>query len=251
MILNKKYKFIYIHIPKSAGTFITRFCNKSIEGSKKINYDGDTHYGIFKARNRLHNVPLNEYYKFMTVRNPWDWYVSLYEYVKKGNCHEWRLFSKHNNFKQWLQQIANSRSTPATCNMFVNDKTSTATLYKHLHISNLDAGWLTHRYIYSCCIDWKEVFKSRTIESFQKDHDSIVLIDDVFKTETLAADFVDSITKHTDIDPAIVNQIKSFKMQNVNKKRKANYRDYYKDVKLVDLVAHKERFLTERFNYEF
>jgi len=79
MIVSKKHKFAFVHIPKTGGTSITLML-KPYLGS------GPTHgRGWQKAYHKyeLHSplMPFNHmgnYFKFAFVRNPWDWLVSLY-----------------------------------------------------------------------------------------------------------------------------------------------------------------------------
>ena len=66
MVINEKEKFIFIHIPKAAGTTITKFLLQNIDGSKKLNLDGDGHYSITKVP-KVAKRPLWEYHKFAIV----------------------------------------------------------------------------------------------------------------------------------------------------------------------------------------
>jgi len=69
-MISKKNKFIFIHIPKTAGV--------SIE--KKFNYHGMRHHTY---RWYLKNFPsdyIDKCFKFTIVRNPWDRLVSWYFY---------------------------------------------------------------------------------------------------------------------------------------------------------------------------
>lgn len=92
-----KYKLIFVHIPKSAGSSINRFYADGLKFDWKVpNYE--FLYGWCPKRNihlqhatsnQLLELGLidertwNEYFKFTIVRNPWDRSYSDYHWIKK------------------------------------------------------------------------------------------------------------------------------------------------------------------------
>jgi hypothetical protein len=69
----KKNRFLFIHIPKTAGT--------SILDALSINFRHHSDYKVFKSA----NTPLfNKAYKFCFVRNPYDRLFSVYSYLLRG-----------------------------------------------------------------------------------------------------------------------------------------------------------------------
>ena len=60
-------KFVYVHIPKCAGNTV-----KSV-----LNIPNHDHSGIAQKY-------ISDYFKFAFVRNPWDRFISAYEYIKGG-----------------------------------------------------------------------------------------------------------------------------------------------------------------------
>lgn len=242
MVYNKEKKFIFIHIPKAAGTFMRRFL-LTIPGSKRQNQDGDGHYTIEKV-GHLVDGKLDEYYKFCIVRNPWDWYVSLYLHGRRRKAHEHRLF-KPLNFKNFVHKVAFPKIKGEVVFEFKDDHTSTATLYKSMRNSKLDCGWFTHRYIYSGCPEWLRIFENCSLDVFIKQHDSWFIMDDVYKTEQVREDFKTRFL----LDNKTKAEIDSAKNANVNTRRMP-YREYY-DEESRAWVAERERFLIERFGYSF
>jgi len=83
-----EHKFIYIHIPKSAGTFIKHYLLSNIEPNYENNqnqqdYDDKYRTTCERALSGIaQDVPeYKEYFKFTVVRNPFDRVVSIYTYL--------------------------------------------------------------------------------------------------------------------------------------------------------------------------
>lgn len=83
-----EHKFIYVHIPKSAGTFVKHYLLSNIEPDYKNNqnqqdYDDKYHVTCERALNAISSeVPkYKDYFKFTVVRNPFDRVVSMFSYL--------------------------------------------------------------------------------------------------------------------------------------------------------------------------
>ena len=81
-MISHQHKFIFIHIPKTAGSAIELFFNPSIKATP----NGDTIFHGKHARAKFYhkNEPdcFSQYFIFSFVRNPWDMVVSRYFYRK-------------------------------------------------------------------------------------------------------------------------------------------------------------------------
>jgi len=86
MAVSEKYKILFIHIPKNAGTSLINELNLYPHG----HYDWRTHPSINDK----------SYYKFTIVRNPWDRVVSCYEFAKmeKSYWHSKDDHTKHPDY---------------------------------------------------------------------------------------------------------------------------------------------------------
>jgi len=74
MPVSHSHKLVFVHIPKNAGTAITK--------SSSIKFEKDGHHSWMEHQKHLGPEKWNEYFKFAVVRNPWDRVVSNYKYAK-------------------------------------------------------------------------------------------------------------------------------------------------------------------------
>jgi len=92
MIISTQKKFIFIHIPKTGGTSIKKcllpFYNRKKElekipkGLHKPGAIGRKHSSATVLRKSLDGKIWGSYFKFAFVRNPWDWVVSIYYFIR-------------------------------------------------------------------------------------------------------------------------------------------------------------------------
>ena len=69
--------FVYVHVSRSGGTFLNKLILEQFPEARKIQYHG-----------QLRDLP-DEYAELPVigfVRNPWDWYVSMYFDYKRNHA---------------------------------------------------------------------------------------------------------------------------------------------------------------------
>jgi len=83
-MISHKYKFIFVHVPKTGGTSI-------MTALRSFDLRGEGHYTLdeIKKNNNISSFQAQQYYKFAVIRNPWDIVVSNYHYsrMKKSFWH--------------------------------------------------------------------------------------------------------------------------------------------------------------------
>ena len=106
MVYSRKKKYLFLHPQKTAGTSVSKAL---IEIDPTAKQTPDKHYTLEKLLIQKRNPmtqddDLSEYFKFMTVRNPWDRMVSyyLYEQQYKGKHLE-------RSFEDWLSNSPDKR----------------------------------------------------------------------------------------------------------------------------------------------
>lgn len=112
MIINNSYKFIFIHIPKAAGTSITNFlskltnwCDLEIGGTafgERIQPLYRSRFGLYKHAPASHVINIlgrkewSKFFVFTFVRNPFTRIYSIYNFSKKWSD----IPEKYKNFFQ-------------------------------------------------------------------------------------------------------------------------------------------------------
>ncbi len=121
IVISKKNKFIFFHLPKNAGSAVSNLLNKNEKNNtakiifskvlkkftKKDNFFFDnlqnrfhfysSHVRVSYIQSLISPQIFNEYFKFAVVRNPYGRFVSRYNYTK--------LISKNKNleFEKFLK----------------------------------------------------------------------------------------------------------------------------------------------------
>jgi hypothetical protein len=78
--------FVFVHVPKTAGRFIRAMLHEHFD----VLYEDELHPGYHDVPARFAELPA-----VCVIRNPWDWYVSLYHYVHKIAAREPRRVRGH------------------------------------------------------------------------------------------------------------------------------------------------------------
>ena len=121
MLISKKHNFIFIHIYKNAGTSITRALKPfalsrwQMAGHKLFKkagisspfFDPQPFHGHITASEMIDSLgreKFNSFFSFAIIRNPWDWQVSLYNYMLKLETHhQHELVKKLGNFEEYIK----------------------------------------------------------------------------------------------------------------------------------------------------
>lgn len=121
-IINNRYKFIFVHVPKNAGTSVSNFLSQystpidiEIGGTsfgELLQPKYREKFGIGKhtpAHKLLDRLPFiwNDYFKFAISRNPYARFYSAYSFLKNWTGHRneelKKEFSKINNVNEFIK----------------------------------------------------------------------------------------------------------------------------------------------------
>ncbi len=115
MLISDSKRFIFIHIPRTAGFSVHQALQPWVDHQnldfRKARWEKDyPHYTAREIREIAGKETLQEYFKFAFVRNPWDRMLSRYSYLKKFNDHPHEPFNPRGyyppgtlSFLQWLK----------------------------------------------------------------------------------------------------------------------------------------------------
>ena len=233
MIVNNKYNFIYVHIPKTGGCS-TLNSLRNIKGTQHIT---PAHGSIKDYVDKLT-------FNFATIRNPFDWYVSFFSF--KGSSWSNQLYDPEGtgNFSIWLDGILNLRCSRDHA-MVVRERNNDPELDYRFHLDTLingpkmdNAGWLTHLVLFSCCENYEEIIKqndiNETIRMF-KDKSSI--------NQFIATSDLNNISSIID-NEILKESFKSSKIQRLNKSNHSNSYKYYSE-EMKKKVLEKDRLVFE------
>jgi len=135
MLICHQYKFIFIHVYKVAGTSIESVLNKytlppyDSAITKDLQKTGHLpctenfrrHVKAKRVRAELGAETFEGFFKFAFVRNPWDWQVSLYQYMLQEEYHyQHKLIKSMAGFEEYVEwRVSKERVLQKA---FVSDK---------------------------------------------------------------------------------------------------------------------------------
>ncbi len=94
MLISDQYRFLFIHLIKTAGTSFTVALKPFAKTHKEIGMGYTCHDDAPTVIGRMGRESFDSYFSFAMVRNPWDLHVSIYHYVLKTPRH-----ARHAQFK--------------------------------------------------------------------------------------------------------------------------------------------------------
>ena len=130
LLISYKHKFLFIHIFKTAGSSVASclvpharvvdrivygywFTRKTVGMLNRIlgwrdlsnkPFTGFRHHeAALDVKKKLSEEVYNSLFKFAFVRNPWDWRVSLYFYVKRRPQHKFHKTIKDMSFSDFIK----------------------------------------------------------------------------------------------------------------------------------------------------
>lgn len=116
MVISHGYKFIFIHNYKVAGTSVREalqvytippkenYINWIGQKLKILPSSGDfiDHVSAPNLKKELAPKYFDNYFKFSFVRNPWDWQVSLYHYMREQKDHRQHQLVMSQTFEEYI-----------------------------------------------------------------------------------------------------------------------------------------------------
>ena len=192
MLYSKKYNFCFVHIPKNAGSSIRAALDPYISKTSTM-YIGkisrllnlDLPFGIIDpfAHATASECKLyfgnkwNNMNTFAVVRNPWDWQVSFYVYVRRSTVHKQHELFKSMTFDQFIDFRKSEYQTqssfivdPRTNKSIVSDVIKYENLEEEFNALSAKLGIkvdLPHKNV-SKKKSYKDFYSTKTIEAVEE-----------------------------------------------------------------------------------
>jgi hypothetical protein len=202
-------------------------------------------------------------YFVSSIRNPWDWYLSLWTYGVQGKGRLWQdlTHSSERNgflseseltpwrgvyddienvesFRRWLKMIQN----PDNSSLLGEDYSRTIAPYF--------CGLMTYRHLYLCCQNTKNLLIPSNIYDFnalQQFYNENYYINFIVHQERLNDELQAAIENIRPLTPSEKSLIHYAKKTNTSR-REYSLAEYYDD-ETCNLVANRERIIVEKFGY--
>lgn len=103
MLYSKSKKFLFIHIYKTGGTAVSAYFKKFLDN--KVNNNNIHIHSTFIEITKMIKEDINNIFTFSTIRNPWDWQLSLYNHIKRIPSHpDFNIINNisFNDYISWL-----------------------------------------------------------------------------------------------------------------------------------------------------
>lgn len=207
-----------------------------------------------------HNAASSEqidsnYYFISSIRNPWDWYLSLWTFGVQGggglanrltnktkDTSLWReVYEDSSNvelFRKWLRLI----HTPDNSSYLNKDYGDTA-------VTEF-CGFMSYRYLRLCCSEASKLDNHRLIASsadLVKFEKKTCYIDFFIRQECLEDDFLRAIERIKPLNK--VEKDKIFNAEKVNISTRPHTLSRYYDKESIELIYNRDRLLIDKFGY--
>lgn len=269
MLLNDK--IIFLQLQKTAGTYLE---SKIFEIFPETKQAGK-HYRLSK------DFKTDGRYVLGSIRNPWDWYLSYWTYScqKKGgpylrsqspksiknmylgdrrnNCNDEVPYSTVDLYRcikaeltrpveEW-KYVYGDVEDPARFKKWLNlvfDPKRKYDLFPDFGLSSVSnfSGIYTYLFLFLFVEDFESLFDEKLNYSSLSKLD--FRFDKILRVESLDQDFTEFLNS-INVDNSIDNNIK------INSSNRRHHRDYYFDDESIALIAEKEKFIINMFDYRY
>jgi hypothetical protein len=213
--------FVVLHLPRTGGNFVQKICEHHLPSDWLVSHSLGSHAGWEHIPPDYAHLP-----RFGAVRNPWDWYVSWDSYMRavverptlqRRENPLWQIASDggRRDFRETVAGILSGAAEhPAA---------------RRIRDQDVDLLTLRHRRIFGHAAERNTMT--------------------VGKCESLRFDFTAFLTAHdVPVPDEFIEAVRTSAPRNTSER--GPYRDYYDD-ELRDLVAHRGRYIIDRYDYAF
>ena len=265
-------KLVYIEQRKTGSRHIVFLLSKMFNYERILTKKGGMHNAASNDQ-----IASNTYYFVSSMRNPWDWYLSLWTFgvedrgalkarLTKHSYHRLHELFLSGNFlgsfyevtkdvSLWRDVYADSRNVQSFRKWLklIHDPKYAYVLSEGYGRSGLSGfcGFMSHKYLSTCCAEPEKLKTPGLLSNytdlvcFEKKN---CYIDFFIRQESLEDDFCEVVEKIIrPLTQEEKDEISQSKKKNTSKRPFA-ISDYY-DEETIDLVFSRDRLLIEKFGY--
>jgi hypothetical protein len=261
-------ELIYIQMHKTGCSHVASLLSKLFDGEMIGKHNA-------AAPEHIQSTP----YFISSIRNPWDWYISLWTFGVQGNGTLMHHLTKRVLPKPSISLLKSPRNSYQT---YVNELTKDVNTWRSVYdrSDNVESfrrwlrllhdhnnsrylgegygdttipklcGFMTYRYLYLCCRNPEKLQEPRLISTlddlvqFERDN---CYIDYFIRQEALENTLCEAVEK---VRPLTIKERELiFKSPKTNtSQRTLSSADYY-DQESIDLIGNRDRLLIEKFDY--
>ncbi len=137
MLISTRHRFIFFHVPKAAGSSITRAFQRysdypfarlyhyafDILGERPSLHLFPRHISPAELRDRLGQAKFDPYFKFAFVRTPFDWHVSQFHFHKQKKDAFFHATFKEMDFSDYVEwAVENTEVARSRQKRFLSDE---------------------------------------------------------------------------------------------------------------------------------
>ena len=232
--------FVYIHVSRTGGTFLNKLIMENVSGARMIQYHG-----------HLRDLPEEHAHLPVIgfVRNPWDWYVSMYFDYRRKRQYVFQILSdrgalafrptvsrflnlgdKSEQSNRLLQQLA--RVAPKVINAQKPGRNELPGLRSE-HFADYPAGIGYYSWLFQLMFETERSHRIHIGRFENLREEALRLFEET----------------GTPVTKAIATYLNAARKLNPSPRPKSYVGGY--GPKLEQSVAEKERYLIDRFGYEF
>ena len=229
-------KLVYLQLPKAASTFITSVLSKNMDGQRI------GHHTTLDSRPDGSII-------ISSIRNPWDWYVSLWAFGCSGHGGVWKKLNRRNErrpdlwrecysdandpnkFRRWLQAFMNP------------SKSDQWKFYPQIPMRGV-AGIYTYRLLKMTSLTdhWAEQSTQlRSPADIERHFETASVVDRFVRCESLRTD-LEAIIEDAGLPPLVFPADK----RNASEHAAPNY---YYDEESIELIRSRDPLIVETFGY--
>lgn len=236
---------VYVELQKTGSTHIAALLSRFLDGKRKG-----------KHRRPTWELRQSQRTFVSSIRNPWEWYLSLWTYgcdgggglrerlLDRESALLWRqCYSDASNpelFRDWLRTLHD----PGVSKELGEG-------YGRSRISAL-AGFYTHRYFRLCCRNLAALDNNvpSSVEDLCQFDEMNCFISKWIRTESLECDFI-RVLKESGQRLSCRDEEKIRSLKKTNTSSRKHPTSYYYDDEAIRSVANKEALIINKFGYSF